>query len=306
MAKKKTGGDKKKPGGDMAALKAWQLDDGLDELDKIVDRNAKKKGTRALIDACLDIFERHPDVGGEEFKGVVHALEKMPRYKARLVQSMRRVPSCYGARLVNRLLNGGVNKVGTVDLIDLLQESLNHPELDSGARSDIEEFLRYQGVSPVPRKPAKPARARSGVTGDDLLALLGKPGDGPEVRAMEKRLGEKGRLTGRDQRGGYLEFAKAGVNFYVPKNEGLNSLFMPRETNVPTPLPLPKGLRISMSRAEVRALLGKPTKERPPKAFGKLVFPAADDFELPDCSLTVKYAPEGDRVVMVQVCLPEK
>ena len=81
---------KKKTDADLAVLDRWQWDDDPDHLDDLVARLARKKPSPAIMAGLLQVFERHPDMDGEELKVVVHALEAMPGYEKPLIESMRR------------------------------------------------------------------------------------------------------------------------------------------------------------------------------------------------------------------------
>ena len=126
--------------------------------------------------------------------------------------------------------------------------------------------------------------------------------DGAEVKAMEQRLGEKSRITGRDETGAYLRFDQAVVDYHFPKKGTLKTLFMPRETNLSTPLSLPMGVKPGMSRESVRALLGNADKENAARKFMNIAFPATDIYQRPEFSLAIKYSPD-DVVAGVQISL---
>jgi hypothetical protein len=48
----------------------WQWDDDPDQLDDLVARVAKKEPSPAITAVLLQVFERHPDMDGEELKVV--------------------------------------------------------------------------------------------------------------------------------------------------------------------------------------------------------------------------------------------
>jgi hypothetical protein len=288
---------------DLLALASWQWDDDGDDLDVLVAKIAKKKPTRALMDALLHVFERHPDIDDEDLKVIVHALEEMPGYEKSLIASMGRLPSCYGVRMVNRILNSKKPKAEKADWIQVLQKALDHPKITDDVRAEIVDYLEHHGIAPRPEKKNKRKPKDTGVTGDDLASLLGKLPDGREVKAMEKRLGEKGRLTGRDSRGAFLRCTKAGIDFWFPKKGALQNLFMPHDRTKPAALhvPLPKGLQLQMPRKQVHALLGKPDHMQPVRGTALLTFPATDTYDLPEYSLCVEYSAEN-LLVAVQLC----
>ncbi len=97
--------------------KSWL---GLEELlDELFSSGSADTG----IDAMLRIFERYPGEDGDGvFWSIVHGLESLPGYEAKLVEAIRKTPSDFTVLMVNRLLNVGCREVGEVPLLPLLKQ----------------------------------------------------------------------------------------------------------------------------------------------------------------------------------------
>jgi hypothetical protein len=88
------------------------------------------------------LFERFPegDASGL-FWSVMDDLEQMPGYEQELIQSVKRQPSEFSLRMVNRLLNNGVTRVGDVDLLELLMTVADDPTQPESVRTWAREFV---------------------------------------------------------------------------------------------------------------------------------------------------------------------
>lgn len=99
----------------------------------------------ARMDCLLRLIERFGDDDGDGlFQKIVEALEASNGYELRLVESLRRTPSWFGALMVKRLIKRGVASVGDVDLLELLRKAAKNEaglELAREAVGDILEEL---------------------------------------------------------------------------------------------------------------------------------------------------------------------
>jgi hypothetical protein len=93
-------------------------------------------------ETLFHLFERFPegDASGL-FWSVLDDLEQMPGYEQELIKSVKRKPSEFSLRMVNRLLNNGVTRVGDVDLLDLLMSVADDPTQPENIRSWARDFV---------------------------------------------------------------------------------------------------------------------------------------------------------------------
>ena len=107
--------------GDLQMFDAMR--DGWPKLESLVDElKASPKPERA-VHALFAVFERYPGAttGGGVLMTVLHTLEALAGFELCLVESLRRRPSILAVMLANRLLNSGINVVGTDSLLALLE-----------------------------------------------------------------------------------------------------------------------------------------------------------------------------------------
>jgi len=91
------------------------------------------------------VFERFPDKDGYGiFWSILHELEKSTGYETQLIESVRRQPSEFGLRMVNRILNGGVTRVGGKGLLLLLEEVAADERQPVSIREEAQGYLKWQ------------------------------------------------------------------------------------------------------------------------------------------------------------------
>jgi hypothetical protein len=314
---------RKKPEPEIAALDEFEPDGTWEGLDELVDALAKKKLTAARMDALLRVFEKWPDVDGEELMPIVHVLEKTKGYDARLVASMKRTPSAYGALMINRMLNAGTKTVGTTNLLKLMQSAATREDASDGARSEIEGFLKHHGVT-IKKKPASEAGASNaprtiGVPAAESLIALGSllslQGDDPKFTEVVEAMGGNPRVQPSDQFG-FVTLKKAGIEFRFKSDHsagkkkswvltGIGVYSGGHERYAQYAGQLPGGLTFESTRAEVRKALGSPVKSGGGKIIGTLVRPEWDQFRLAKkCLATFSYFAENERICSASIALP--
>lgn len=115
-----------------------QLDDSITALDaNILNQND--------IGQLLGVFERFPDDDGfGVFWQILYLLERAGGYESALVDSVRRNPGEFNLMMINRLLNGGIENVGTQSLLSLLEEVARAEQADPDSAERAMHFLEYQ------------------------------------------------------------------------------------------------------------------------------------------------------------------
>ena len=115
-----------------------QLANSIDSLDaNILSQND--------VGQLLGVFERFPDDDGfEGFWQILHLLERAGGYESALVDSVRRSPGEFNLTMINRLLNGGIEKVGAQSLLSLLEEVARIEQADPDSAQWAKNFVKYQ------------------------------------------------------------------------------------------------------------------------------------------------------------------
>lgn len=97
------------------------------------------------VGQLLGVFERFPDDDGfGVFWQILHLLERAGDYESALVDSVRRNPGEFNLTMINRLLNGGIEKVGAQSLVSLLEEVARTEQADPESTQWAIHFLEYQ------------------------------------------------------------------------------------------------------------------------------------------------------------------
>jgi hypothetical protein len=153
------------------------------------------------------------------------------------------------------------------------------------------------------------------MTADSLVALIGQPVDGPLVQALIR----SGRLRGSSDPDGegegrrhYLSDPEAGYELtqvggrivtafiYVRPGVGVGHGFTPFGG------PLPGGLPSESTRAEVRRVLGKPSRSGEAMNIPGLGRKGAwDRYDRPAVCFHIQFTEDGERVQMVTLMAPE-
>lgn len=91
-------------------------------------------------DALLRVFERFPAVDSNATWSILHAIEALPHYQPKLIESVRRQPAFPSVLMIHRLMNGGKRVIEGVDLLQLLEETATNPDCPEVVRRDAHDF----------------------------------------------------------------------------------------------------------------------------------------------------------------------
>lgn len=119
----------------------------LQRLDELVQGFAEIEPSRRDFEELLSVFERFPNHDGfGVFWGIVHCLEYFQGYEPALLDSVRRTPGDLNLTMLNRMLNGGIDKVGNESLVELLQAVAASENASQKARETARGFIAYQSA----------------------------------------------------------------------------------------------------------------------------------------------------------------
>jgi hypothetical protein len=114
-------------------------------LQELVDLYFNHPEAGEYLNAWFLLYERCPDDDScDIFWSILHGIENYPNCDRLVVASVLRQPSEFPVMMVNRLLNGGVKKVGEVNLLELLDRVIMNEYLSPLIRENARQFLDYQ------------------------------------------------------------------------------------------------------------------------------------------------------------------
>jgi hypothetical protein len=117
----------------------------LDRLYEAVQQVALQPNQAEFIDALLRIFERFPEKDAYGvFYRILHLLEGIPGYEARLIESVRRQPAEFSLTMVNTLMNSGIEEVDGIKLLDLLEQVAGNSGLSRYIQKKAEGLIEHQ------------------------------------------------------------------------------------------------------------------------------------------------------------------
>lgn len=117
----------------------------LQTLDDSVQQLFDTTNSELCIDSLLGIFERFPDEDGYDiFWTILHGLEGLPNYQAKLVKSVQRRPTEFSLTMVNRILNSEQRNVDGMDLLELLKEVASNQRWSKPIRETVMEYIEWQ------------------------------------------------------------------------------------------------------------------------------------------------------------------
>lgn len=98
------------------------------------------------MDPILGFIESHPELDYGSPGALVHFVERFvgDDYRARLLASIARRPTCTTVWMLNRLLNGTKDRASREALIDAMRRAGGHPASDDGVRESVARFLKFQ------------------------------------------------------------------------------------------------------------------------------------------------------------------
>jgi hypothetical protein len=118
----------------------------LNRLTELVDLYFNHDRAEEFLDVWFRLYERFPDDETEGiFWSILHGIEQYHPDSDRLVvSSVRRNTSEFPMMMVNRLLNGGIKKVDTVDLLQLLEGVTTNDIYSTSIRETARSYIDYQ------------------------------------------------------------------------------------------------------------------------------------------------------------------
>ena len=120
-------------------------DDGWLELDGLIQRLLAFEHPERGIDALLGVLERFPEGDGYGvFWSILHALESLPGYQNKLVESVLRRPSEMTVTMINRMLNAGLTEVGGTNLLILLENVARNQTYPAAIREEAKGYIEWQ------------------------------------------------------------------------------------------------------------------------------------------------------------------
>lgn len=121
-------------------------EDALRRLDEAINELFRSAHPEQGIDAMFRVFERFPTEDGfGVFWSILHGLESLSgHYEEKLIDSLRRSPSEFSVRMVNRLLNVGTKEVGRIALLPLLQEVSKSETCPTEVRESAKRLTEHQ------------------------------------------------------------------------------------------------------------------------------------------------------------------
>ncbi len=117
----------------------------LKSLDRLIATFFTHPDAPKHVGVWFRLFERFPeDDAYEMFWSVLHGIEKLPNYETELIASIRRRPSEFPVRMVNRMLNAGQTQAEGVDLMSLLELVANDQTSLPRVRESAKDYIEHQ------------------------------------------------------------------------------------------------------------------------------------------------------------------
>jgi hypothetical protein len=117
----------------------------LRDLQALLDSLSPSSITPDVYRALFRVFERFPEHDGFGVCWtIVHLLEKCSGYEQYLLESVNRNAAEFNLTMVNRLINGGFEKIGPTSLTLVLTDVANNEGASASARAQATRFLEYQ------------------------------------------------------------------------------------------------------------------------------------------------------------------
>ncbi|MFT3883275.1 MAG: hypothetical protein QM703_26930 [Gemmatales bacterium] len=135
----------------VAAIDQLASVDAVDDLNRLHELAVQYfacAGASEYLDVWFRLYERFPeDDAFGVFWTILHSVEAQPNHGPLVVVSVRRSPSRFPVRMVNRLLNSGIQQVDGVDLLELLRAVAANDHCPPEVREEAAGFLEYQQSS---------------------------------------------------------------------------------------------------------------------------------------------------------------
>ncbi len=117
---------------------------GVEVLDALTDEVLQTSHPQEAMDAMFRVVERLASADLGSPGPLVHTIEKLPNYKARLRESMQRIPTPYTVWMVNRILNTSLPQEQRQSWLDVLASVVTHPLATEKVKEDAQSFLVWQ------------------------------------------------------------------------------------------------------------------------------------------------------------------
>lgn len=120
-------------------------DEGWLELDALIQRLLASEHPERGIDALLGVLERFPEEDGYGvFWSILHALESLPGYQNKLIESVIRSPSEMTITMINRMLNSGLTEVDGTNLLKLMENVATNQNYSASIREEAKGYIEWQ------------------------------------------------------------------------------------------------------------------------------------------------------------------
>ncbi len=117
----------------------------LFQLEGVLNNLSTENVDEEILLALLGIFERFPWQDGYGICwSILHLIESCPNYERLLVESIKRQPGEFNLTMINRLLNAKIIAIENQELVGLLKQVVDKPNVDDRAKKLAKEFLDYQ------------------------------------------------------------------------------------------------------------------------------------------------------------------
>jgi hypothetical protein len=115
----------------------------LTRLQELVDLYFTQPEAGDFLEVWFQLYERFPvDNSNGIFWSILHGIETYhPNSDRLVVSSVRRQPSEFPVMMVNRLLNAGIQQVGEVNLLELLDLVATNRDCSQLIRENAKNFL---------------------------------------------------------------------------------------------------------------------------------------------------------------------
>ncbi|WP_310488326.1 hypothetical protein [Chamaesiphon sp. VAR_69_metabat_338] len=121
----------------------------LTHLQELVDLYFNHPEAGNYLDVWFRLYERFPfDDGGGIFWTILHGIETYhPTSDRFTIESVLRQPSEFPVMMVNALINGGIDRVGDVNLLELLERLATNQLYSPRVRAQAQGYLDYRQKS---------------------------------------------------------------------------------------------------------------------------------------------------------------
>ncbi|WP_310483912.1 hypothetical protein [Chamaesiphon sp. VAR_48_metabat_403] len=127
------------------ALMTLDRAEDLTHLQALVDLYFNHPEAVNYLDVWFRLYERFPDKNGEDiFWTILHGIENYhPTSDKFAIESVLRQPSEFPLMMLNRLINGGIDRVDDVDLLKLLDRVATNENYSQIVRDTALGYLDY-------------------------------------------------------------------------------------------------------------------------------------------------------------------